>query len=168
MTSVPQSIETDVAVAQQLNPAASAPAPRPARHRLSGRALGFQIGLYVVLIVLALIYIYPFLVQVATSFKTDADAAADPISLLPSPVSWAAYEQLFLRSNFPTWFANSAIVTIFVTAGRVFFDSLAGYALARLRFRGRGIVFEGLVAVMAVPAVVLLIPKFLVINTLGM
>lgn len=168
MTSVPQSIETDVAVAQQLNPAASAPAPRPARHRLSGRALGFQIGLYVVLIVLALIYIYPFLVQVATSFKTDADAAADPISLLPSPVSWAAYEQLFLRSNFPTWFANSAIVTIFVTAGRVFFDSLAGYALARLRFRGRGIVFAGLVAVMAVPAVVLLIPKFLVINTLGM
>jgi multiple sugar transport system permease protein len=49
----------------------------------------------------------------------------------------------------------------------VFFDSLAGYALARLHFRGRNIVFAGLVAVMSVPGVVLLIPKFLVIKQLG-
>ena len=47
------------------------------------------------------------------------------------------------------------------------FDSLAGYALARMQFRGRGVIFALLVAVMAVPAVVLLIPKFLVINQLG-
>ncbi|MFJ6652944.1 carbohydrate ABC transporter permease [Microbacterium sp. NPDC091313] len=169
MTSVPQNLEADVVVAQNVRADTAAPQPpKPARHRVRGRALGWQIGLYVVLIVLAVIYIYPFLVQVATSFKTDADAAADPISLIPGTVSWAAYEQLFLRSNFPTWFANSAIVTVFVTAGRVFFDSLAGYALARLRFRGRGVVFAALIAVMAVPTVVLLIPKFLVINTLGM
>jgi multiple sugar transport system permease protein len=85
------------------------------------------------------------------------------------PRTWttAAYERLFLNSDFPTWFANSAVVTIFVTLGRVFFNSLAGYALARLRFRGRGFVFAALVAVMAVPSVVLLIPKFLVINQLG-
>jgi multiple sugar transport system permease protein len=49
----------------------------------------------------------------------------------------------------------------------VFFNSLAGYALARLRFRGRGVVFAALIAVMSVPTVVLLIPKFLVINQLG-
>ncbi|WP_374208171.1 carbohydrate ABC transporter permease, partial [Microbacterium sp. Bi128] len=134
---------------------------------MSGKALRWQIGLYVLLGVLALIYIYPFLVQVATSFKTDAAAAADPISLVPQPFTWAAYERLFLRSDFPVWFANSAVVTVFVTLGRVFFPSLAGYALARLQFRGRGVVFAALVAVMAVPAVVLLIPKFLVINQLG-
>ncbi|MCG7418174.1 MULTISPECIES: carbohydrate ABC transporter permease [Microbacterium] len=134
---------------------------------MSAKTLRWQIGLYVLLAVLALIYIYPFLVQVATSFKTDASAAADPISLVPQPFTWAAYERLFLRSDFPVWFANSAVVTVFVTLGRVFFNSLAGYALARLQFRGRGIVFAALVAVMAVPAVVLLIPKFLVINQLG-
>ena len=76
--------------------------------------------------------------------------------------------RLFLNSDFPVWFANSAVVTILVTVGRVFFDSLAGYALARLRFRGRGVIFAALVAVMSVPTVVLLIPKFLVINQLGM
>ncbi|MFB3979763.1 carbohydrate ABC transporter permease [Microbacterium proteolyticum] len=134
---------------------------------MSAKTLRWQIGLYVLLAVLALIYIYPFLVQVATSFKTDASAAADPISLVPQPFTWAAYERLFLRSDFPVWFANSTVVTVFVTLGRVFFNSLAGYALARLQFRGRGIVFAALVAVMAVPAVVLLIPKFLVINQLG-
>ncbi|MGN7970828.1 carbohydrate ABC transporter permease [Microbacterium sp. 22296] len=134
---------------------------------MSRKALGWQIGLYTLLIVLALIYIYPFLVQVATSFKTDAAAAADPISLFPQTFTWAAYERLFLNSDFPVWFANSAVVTVFVTAGRVFFNSLAGYALARLQFRGRGLVFAGLIAVMAVPSVVLLIPKFLVINQLG-
>ncbi|SDQ46609.1 carbohydrate ABC transporter permease [Microbacterium sp. cf332] len=142
-------------------------APPRARRQLSRRALTAQIALYALLIALALIYIFPFLVQVATSFKTEADAASDPISLIPSPVSWAAYERLFAFSDFPVWFANSAVVTVFVTLGRVFFNSLAGYALARLRFRGRGVIFAALVAVMAVPTVVLLIPKFLVINQLG-
>lgn len=59
------------------------------------------------------------------------------------------------------------IVTIAITLGRVFFNSLAGYALARIPFRGRGVIFACLVAVMSVPGVVLLIPKFLVINQLG-
>jgi multiple sugar transport system permease protein len=120
-----------------------------------------------VLVVLARMYVYPFLIQVATSFKTDAEAAQNAISLIPQTWSTAAYERLFLRSDFPLWFRNSVIVTVVVTIGRVFINSLAGYALARLRFRGRGLVFAGLVAVMAVPNVVLLIPKFLVIKQAG-
>jgi multiple sugar transport system permease protein len=62
---------------------------------------------------------------------------------------------------------NSLIVTVLVTTGRVFFVSLAGYSLARLRFPGRQGVYLMLVAVMSVPGVVLLIPKFLVIKSLG-
>lgn len=134
--------------------------------RRSARArTGF--GVYVLLSALAVAYIYPFLVQVATSFKTDAEAASSPLSLIPSSWTVAAYVRLFGSSDFPTWALNSFIVTIVVTLGRVFFDSLAGYALARLDFRGRGFVFALLVGVMAVPGVVLLIPRFLVINTLG-
>lgn len=137
------------------------------RQRWRVRTRTWQAALYVLLIALALLYIYPFLVQVSTSFKTDAEAAVDPVSLIPQSWSLDAYRRLFLNSDFPLWFANSAIVTICVTLGRVFFCSLAGYALARLHFRGRGIVFATVVAVMAVPSVVLLIPKFLVINQLG-
>ncbi len=137
------------------------------RRRLKNLGIG-QWVLFALLIALALIYIYPFLVQIATSFKTDSEAASNPISLFPNIWSWAAYDQLFARSDFPRWFMNSAIVTVFVTAGRVFFVSLAGYALARLHFRGRGLVFAMVVGVMAVPGVVLLIPKFLVLNQLNL
>jgi len=148
---------------------ATAPAPLLARRKRWGTVrIASTSVLYALLIALALVYIYPFLIQVATSFKTDPDAATNPLAIVPQTFTTEAYTQLFLRSDFPTWFKNSVIVTIVITAGRVFFNSLAGYALARLRFRGRNVVFAGLVAVMSVPTVVLLIPKFLVINTLGM
>jgi len=142
-------------------------APRR-RGRLTAASRLGQIALYAVLALLALVYIYPFLVQVATSFKSEQEAASNPISLIPQTFTTAAYERLFLNSDFPLWFANSAVVTILVTLGRVFFVSLAGYALARLRFRGRGLIFALVVGVMAVPSVVLLIPRFLVLNQLGM
>jgi multiple sugar transport system permease protein len=131
------------------------------------RRLGLAF-VYVVLVTAALVYVYPFLIAVATSFTTQEQSVANPLSLLPAEPTTAAYERLFLRSDFPVWLRNSVVVTTCVTLGRVFLNSLAGYALARLPFRGRGAVFAGVVAVMAVPGVVLLIPKFLVINQLGM
>ncbi|MDO4242759.1 MAG: carbohydrate ABC transporter permease [Actinomyces sp.] len=126
------------------------------------------IALHVVLVVLALGYVLPFLINVATSFKTEAEATADPLGLIPQTWSTAAYTTLFGASDFPLWMRNSVLVTVVVTLGRVLFDSMAGYALARIPFRGRGLVYALLVAIMAVPGVVLLIPKFLVINQLGM
>ena len=122
---------------------------------------------FIVLIVLAVIYIAPFIIQVVNSIRPEADVVSEPLSLGLGTWTTAAYERLFTRSDFPLWSMNSFIVTLFVTVGRVFFDSLAGYALARIPFRGRGTVFALLIAVMAVPGVVLLIPKFLVINQLG-
>ncbi len=148
--------------------ASTVTAPTRRRRRFTLRSTSGQIALYALIVLLAVVYIYPFLVQVATSFKSEAEAASDPISLLPQTFTTAAYERLFLNSDFPLWFANSTIVTIAVTLGRVFFVSLAGYALARLQFRGRSVVFGMVVAVMAVPTVVLLIPKFLVLNQLGL
>ncbi|QAY70516.1 carbohydrate ABC transporter permease [Xylanimonas protaetiae] len=123
--------------------------------------------LHVVLVALALVYIYPFLLSVATSFKTDAEAVANPLSLWPETFTTAAYERLFVNSDFPLWFRNSVVVTVAVTLGRVLFSSLAGYALARIPFKGRGLVFGLIIGIMAVPGVVLLIPRFLVLNTFG-
>ncbi|WP_028280304.1 carbohydrate ABC transporter permease [Arthrobacter sp. H5] len=148
-------------------PAPETEAPKPPSNRRRKVTRGAWIS-YGVLIALALIYIFPFLVQVATSFKSEPEAAENPLGLVPQHWTFAAYDQLFANSDFPIWGMNSFIVTVFVTLGRVFFNSLAGYALARINFRGRALVFALLVAVMAVPGVVLLIPKFLVINQLGM
>lgn len=151
-------------------PKPTAPAalpPMTRRAQPSTKILAGTSFAYALLVVIAIVYIFPFLVQVATSFKTDAEAASNPLSLLPATWTTAAYERLFLNSDFPLWSMNSIIVTLCVTLGRVFFCSLAGYALARLQFRGRALVFAGLVAVMSVPGVVLLIPRFLVINQIG-
>jgi multiple sugar transport system permease protein len=121
---------------------------------------------YAALVFFAVIYIYPFIIQLVTAFKTDADAVANPLSLVPDPFTTEAWERL-RQTQFPRWFFNSVVVTVIVTISRVLFCSMAGYALARLRFFGRDAVFTALLAMMAVPAIVLLIPKFLVINYLG-
>lgn len=132
--------------------------PRPAR--LAG---------YAALLAFGLLYALPFLVQLATSFKTDPEAAASPLSLWPAAPTLSVFRQLTDPDEVPflRWLGNSTLVTVLVTLGRVLFDSAAGYALARLRFRGRALLTVALIAVMAVPGVVLLIPKFLVLNTLG-
>ncbi len=144
----------------------SAGGPPQRRRALTNRAaLGLFLA-YALLVVFAVIYVYPFFIQIATSFKTDADSVRNPLSLIPDPVTTAAFQRL-AETEFPRWFANSVVVTVFVTAGRVFFNSLAGYALARIKFRGREAVFTAILAVLAVPGVILLIPKFLVLNTLG-
>ncbi|MFF0729922.1 carbohydrate ABC transporter permease [Streptomyces sp. NPDC004134] len=137
--------------------------PRPAR--LVGYAL---------VACLAMLYLLPFLLQISNSFKTEADAAADPLALWPSTPTTATYERLFGLGGeadsvpFTRWLANSTLVTVLITAGRVLFDSMAGYALARLRFPGRAVLAGFVLAVMAVPGVVLLIPRFLVLNSFGM
>ncbi|MBL7253619.1 carbohydrate ABC transporter permease [Paractinoplanes lichenicola] len=130
---------------------------------LASRFLG-----YAILIFFALVFLYPFVIQIANSFKTESNAADNPLSPIPSPVVTDSLVRIFEGTGFPTWLGNSVLVTVVVTIGRVLFASMAGYALSRLRFRGRKALFAGLLALMAVPPVVLLIPKFLVLNQLGM
>ena len=138
------------------------------RRRIGGKAMtGLVIG-YLLLVALALLYIYPFLISLSSSFKTDAESTQNPLNLIPLTWSNAAYERLFTDVPLPLWTLNSTIITVCVTFGRVFFDSLAGYALSRLRFRGRTVLFAAFLAVLSVPSVVLLIPRFLVLQQLGL
>jgi len=132
------------------------------RRPLVNRAL-----LYLVLAAFAVIYIYPFLLDIGTAFKTESDAAAHPLSPIPQHWVVSAFTELG-QEDFARWLANSVVVAVSVTVGRILFDSMAGYALARLRFRGRGGLFAAVIAVMAVPGVVLLIPTFLVLKELNL
>lgn len=139
----------------------------PRATRTAGRRKPWpRAGLYLTLAILAFLYIYPFLLELGTAFKSETDAVSSPAN--PIPRNWVVTAFTALgQQDFPRWFVNSVIVAVLVAVGRIFFDSMAGYALARLRFRGRSAVFAAVIAVMAVPSVVLLIPKFLVIRTLG-
>ncbi|MFI1566977.1 carbohydrate ABC transporter permease [Streptomyces sp. NPDC020490] len=139
------------------------------RFPLPWRVLGYAFVLAV-----ALLYLMPFVIQLVTGFKTDPDAAAHPLGLIPSPPTTAAYQRLFgLSQNgdgvpFLRWLGNSTFVAVVVTVAQVLLDSMAGYALARLNFPGRRLLFAFVLATMAVPGIALLIPRFLVLNTLGL
>jgi multiple sugar transport system permease protein len=145
---------------------ARTPTARPRARRSWAATLGRAVG-YLVLVAIAVIYLYPFFIQIVTSVKTNPDASNNPLSLVPNPFTTDTFGRL-ADADFPLWFVNSVWVTLVVTAGRVLFDSLAGYALARVRFSGSRWLFAGVLAVLAVPPVVLLIPKFLVLKQLGM
>lgn len=155
--------------------AATVAQPRSrSRNRTPARAgLRRNLG-YVLLVLFALIYIGPFVLQLVTTFKTDPDASNHALSLIPRPATVSAWKEVFgigaagVQSDFPRWLFNSVLVSVCITIGRVFLDSLAGYALARLQFPGRRAVFGLVLATLAVPGVVLLIPRFLMLKQLGL
>jgi multiple sugar transport system permease protein len=141
--------------------------PGRARRRGLKKLLG-----YAVLVAVAFVYLYPFVIQIATSFKSDAEASNNALGLIPNPLDMSAWRRTFgltEDSSVPIlrWLMNSVLVTVVVTASRVFLDSLAGYALSRLKFRGRGFLFATVLAVISVPGVALLVPKFLIVKSLG-
>lgn len=120
----------------------------------------------------ALVFIYPFVLTITSSFKSLPDIQANPVALLPSSEFGGPTLEGIARLDspqirFPRWTLNSVVTTVSVVALRLALDTAAGYALARLRFRGRQAVFAGVVAVMAVPGIVLLVPRFLVMRQLG-
>ncbi len=136
--------------------------PRSAMNKNLRRAI-----FYAVLLFFAFLYLMPFLLAISASFKTRAEVAASPLVLLPDVPTIAAWETV-ASSAFPRWLFNSTVITVSVTLGRLVLDSLAGYALARLNFPGRRIIFTTIVATLAVPPIVLAVPRFLVLRELGM
>ena len=75
-----------------------------------------KILVYGALLVFALIYIYPFIVQLSTSFKTNQDAVNNPLAIIPDPITTAAFQRI-AETDFPRWFMNSVIVTVFPDSG---------------------------------------------------
>ena len=124
--------------------------------------------LYLPLTLFAVIFIFPFMLSLATSFKSRPDVAEHPVAPWPQHFDTRAWTDVFLHSDFPLWTLNSVLVTVVATLGRLFLDSLAGYALARLQWRGRNLIFIGVLAVMAVPPIVLTVPRFLVLKELSL
>lgn len=125
-----------------------------------------QVLSYGILFLLALTFIYPFLLAISTSFKTLPEINLYPVSLIPKVVTLEGYQRL-LTFNVPRWTLNSAVVAVAVTLGNLLFASLGGYALARIRFPGSKAVFLGILGTMMIPGIVLLIPMFIVLKMLG-
>ncbi len=113
------------------------------------------------------IILLPIYIMVLSSFK--------PLSrifdlvLLPSPSSLTLdnYRQVLVSQNFPHYIGNSLFVAVTVTVVALFFHSTAGYALARLRFPGRQLIFVWILSTLMVPFAVIMIPLFILVRNLG-
>ncbi|HZD11417.1 MAG TPA: carbohydrate ABC transporter permease [Candidatus Binatia bacterium] len=121
---------------------------------------------YAVLFLLALAFLYPFLLSVMTSFKTLPEIAANPVSLIPE--AWTLEGYLRMQNlNVGRWMFNSAFVALSITMGNIIFASMAGYALARIPFPGSNVLFLTILGTMMIPGIVLLIPMFIVLKQLS-
>lgn len=128
-----------------------------------------RILMYTVLVIYAVITLYPFLWMVAASFKPLREIVGGDMKLLSSNMSLDNYQTIFGHSSlFPRWFLNSLIVSVVGTVINVFINSMAGYSLSRLHFPGRDKFYHGLLLLMMIPGQVLLIPNYLLLKNFGM
>src|SRR3954468_20214672 len=123
---------------------------------------------HVVLCIGAVVMVGPFAWEVLTSFKTFAASIHVPPGLVPNPFDWRNYLTVFDTLPFGSLFLNTVLMTMARTAGQVVFCSLSGYAFARLRFPGRGLLFGLFLSVLMVPSQMFLIPQYQIIQHLGL
>lgn len=138
------------------------------RHRPTLRRTFGAILQYGVLLGLAALMAFPFVWMLTSSLKSDLDIFTVPPTLLPNPVVWDAYPNLFKLVPFFTYGWNSLKITVMVVVGQLFVCSLAGYGFARLRFPGSGLCFALLMGALMVPETVTIIPRYLLFKSLGM
>ncbi|TBV74146.1 carbohydrate ABC transporter permease [Pseudoxanthomonas winnipegensis] len=118
------------------------------------------------LLVLAIVSLAPLAWMVSVSFMPAGEASRFPPPMLPSAATLANYHQLFERTGMADNFVNSLIVSLAITLGSLLFNTLAGYAFAKLRFAGRERVFQVLLAALVIPAQVAMLPLFLLMKQL--
>ncbi|MGL5881323.1 MAG: carbohydrate ABC transporter permease [Xenococcaceae cyanobacterium] len=124
--------------------------------------------LYAILIVYAIATFLPFAWALSASFKPLSEIIAGGLNLIPQNFTLENYQKIFLEEPlFGRWLFNSVVVASTVTIFNLLFNSMAGYALARIPFKGNQILFFSILAVLMVPAQVTLIPSFLILKSLG-
>lgn len=121
---------------------------------------------YAILFLLALSFLYPFLLSVTTSLKPLPEIAENPVALIPE--TWTLEGYLRMQDlNVGRWMFNSAFVALSITLGNILFASMAGYALARIPFPGSNALFLTILGTMMIPGIVLLIPMFIILKQLN-
>lgn len=126
-----------------------------------------KIFLYVLLIAVAYVCFFPFLYMVITACKTSADLSDITVSWIPTTIKIENFIMAAKALDYKTGLANTVIMTVLSTVGHVISCGMAGYALARYRFRGQKAVFLVVVVCMIIPIQTLIIPSFIMYSKAG-
>lgn len=127
-----------------------------------------SVALHATLVVFGALSLLPLLWMVSASFMATGEASSFPPALVPHSPTLAHYRDLFGRLALGRYALNSALVAVVTTSAALAINSSAGYAFAKLRFRGRDRTFRVLTAGLAIPVQVAMLPLFLLIKSLGL
>jgi multiple sugar transport system permease protein len=134
----------------------------------SGERRQRAVWLHVALIAGFVVMIMPFVWMILSSFKLTRELRRYPTRWIPEDPTLQNYRDLFDRLDFPRYFFNSTIVALAVMAGNLLFCSMLGYALAKLEFPGKRVLFAVVLATLMVPGVVTLVPLFVLVSNLNL
>ena len=131
------------------------------------REISAKILRWTLLVVLGFIMMAPFLWLLTTSLKPEYQVFLYPPQWIPNPVMWSNYGDVLTKVPFMVWFANTLKVTGLSLLGTLLSATCVAYGFARVQFRGKDFWFMILVATMMLPAVVTMIPTFILFSKLG-
>jgi len=124
--------------------------------------------LYIILTAALVLVLSPFVWMILGSFKSEGELKQVPPTWWPQEASLDNYRQLFDQLAFGTFFKNSTIVAVAVTAGNLLFCSMLGYAFAMLNFRGKRTLFIIVMGTLMIPFVVTFVPLFVLVANIGL
>ncbi|MGG4341966.1 carbohydrate ABC transporter permease [Paenibacillus lautus] len=122
---------------------------------------------HVVLLLCAVIFLFPFVWLVMTSLKTPAEILKFPPSILPETFQWSNYKEALQAIPFTRYMMNTFLICMVNIIGQLFSAPLVAYSISRIPWRGRNIIFTIVVATMILPAQVQMIPQYIIFTKLG-
>ena len=131
----------------------------------------FPIGkilIYLVLIALSAFTLIPFVWMISASLKLDREVFSFPMRWIPETFHWENYTLIWTKVPMLTYFKNTAIIAICVTLIQTLTSSFAAYAFAKLRFKGRDVLFLCYISTIAVPWQAYMLPQFILMRSMGL
>jgi multiple sugar transport system permease protein len=138
----------------------------PRRRRATRQ--GSHVGAHAVLIVVGLLMAFPFVWQILMSLSTNAEVQSVTPHFWPSELHWENYAVVFERLPFLSQLRTSVLITVIRTLAQILLCTLAGYAFARMRFRGRAFLLALVLSILMVPSQVYLISQYQIVQNLGL
>lgn len=121
---------------------------------------------YIVLTAFALVFMVPYVLALFGSLKPASQILTEAPWTLPRHLEWSNYSTTLFQQDFIRYLGNTALVTVILTVGQVFFSVIGAYAFARMRFPGRDVIFWFYLVTLMIPNIVTIIPLYTIVAKL--
>ncbi|PJJ27582.1 carbohydrate ABC transporter permease [Lacrimispora celerecrescens] len=135
---------------------------------MKSKKKSLKIALTVFILLIGLASNFPFLFMISSSFKVSGEVMRFPWHLIPDNPTMMNFKALFTNGiyNFQKWYFNTVVMTALTIAIKIFFVSFTAYGFARIKFRGKDVIFLILLSAMMIPSDIMIIPRYMIFKNL--